>query len=140
MNTPDESCLFPIQRSLKGKLDDFEVTFLVFINIAVSEIRIYNNFFFLFQFKHTWIQLWVCSNASFFYGGEPQGEALRALWNELQFKMQSYITDLWRRLGVIYRQSNSSERVVDYFEATVDRFRGTGKPNFRKFRFELMLR
>ena len=52
----------------------------------------------------------------------------------------SYITDLWRRLGVIYRQSNSSERVVDYFEATVDRFRGTGKPNFRKFRFELMLR
>ena len=21
----------------------------------------------------------------FFYGGEPQGEALRALWNELQF-------------------------------------------------------
>ena len=54
--------------------------------------------------------------------------------------MQSYITDLWRRLGVIYRQSNSSERVVDYFEATVDRFRGTGKPNFRKFRFELMLR
>ena len=76
----------------------------------------------------------------FFYGGEPQGEALRALWNELQFKMQSYITDLWRRLGVIYRQSNSSERVVDYFEATVDRFRGTGKPNFQKFRFELMLR
>ena len=54
--------------------------------------------------------------------------------------MQSYITDLWRRLGVIYRQSNSSERVVDYFEATVDRFRGTGKPSFRKFRFELMLR
>ena len=54
--------------------------------------------------------------------------------------MQSYITELWSRLGVIYRQSNSAERAVDYFEATVDRFRGTGKPNFRKFRFELMLR
>ena len=49
MNTPDESCLFPIQRSLKDKLGDFEVTFLVFINIAVSEIRIYNNFFFYFN-------------------------------------------------------------------------------------------
>ena len=36
VNPSDESCLFPIQRSLKGKLGDLEVTFLVnYISISI---------------------------------------------------------------------------------------------------------
>ena len=50
-------------------------------------------------------------------------EAFQALWIELQFAKQSNII-----CGVMYRQHNSVERLLDYFEETVDRYSATGKP------------
>ena len=49
-------------------------------------------------------------------------EVFQALWIELQFVKQSNIC------GVIYRQHNSVERFLDYFEEAVDRYSATGKP------------
>ena len=50
-------------------------------------------------------------------------EAFQALWIELQFMKQCNII-----CGVIYRQHNSAERFLDYFEEAVDRYSATGKP------------
>ena len=50
-------------------------------------------------------------------------EAFQALWTELQFAKQTNIVR-----GVIYRQHNSAERFIDYFEEAVDRYSATGKP------------
>ena len=50
-------------------------------------------------------------------------EVFHALWIELQFVKQSNII-----CGVIYRQHNSVERFLDYFEEAVDRYSATGKP------------
>ena len=49
--------------------------------------------------------------------------AFQALWIELQFAKQSNII-----CGVIYKQHNSAERFVDYFDKAVDRYSATGKP------------
>ena len=50
-------------------------------------------------------------------------EAFRALWIELQFAKQRNITCV-----VIYKQDNSAERFLHYFEEAVDRYCATGKP------------
>ena len=53
---------------------------------------------------------------------ETTNEAFQALWIELQFAKQSNIT-----CGVIYRQHDSTEPFLDYFEEAVDRYRATGE-------------
>ena len=50
-------------------------------------------------------------------------EAFQALWIELQFAKQSNIA-----CDVIYRQHNSAERFLHYFEEAVDRYCANGKP------------
>ena len=49
-------------------------------------------------------------------------DAFQALWIELQFAKQRNIT-----CDVIYKQDNSAERFLHYFEA-VDRYCAIGKP------------
>ena len=49
-------------------------------------------------------------------------EAFQALWIEFQFAKQSNII-----FGVIYKQNNSAERFVDYFDEAVDSYSATGK-------------
>ena len=50
-------------------------------------------------------------------------EAFRALQLEIEFKTKSNII-----CGVVYRQHNSADRFLNYFEETIDRYGATGKP------------
>ena len=132
---PDESALSKLSfshtniRSLKSNLDDFRCHLLLELDfhfhvIAMSETRIYNDFWLIstqiFQiitsslFQHPF-RLEVIERTS--------NEAFQALWIELQFPKQSNII-----CGVIYRQHNSVDRFLDYFEEAVDRYSATGKP------------
>ena len=50
-------------------------------------------------------------------------KAFRALQLEIEFKTKSNII-----FGVVYRQHNSADRFLNYFEETIDRYGATCKP------------
>ena len=54
--------------------------------------------------------------------GKTSNEAFQALWIELRFASKKNII-----CGIIYRQHNSPERFLEYFEQTLDKFISTGK-------------
>ena len=50
-------------------------------------------------------------------------EAFQALWLEIEFKTKSNII-----CGVVYRQHNSADRFLDYFEESIDHHSVSSKP------------
>ena len=144
---PDESALAKLSffhtniRSLKSNLDDFQCHILLELDfhfniIAVSETRIYNDILdfnpsipnYNFEFVPTplsagGVGMYIDKIMNYTVIEKTSNEAFQALWIELQFPKQSNII-----CGVIYRQHNSVDRFLDYFEETVDRYSATGKP------------
>ena len=53
---------------------------------------------------------------------KTSNEAFQALWIEIEFTKKRNII-----CGVVYRQHNSPERFLEYFEETIDRYSATGK-------------
>ena len=53
---------------------------------------------------------------------KPSNEAFQVLWVELSFASKKNII-----CGIIYRQHNSPERFLEYFEQTLEKFISTGK-------------
>ena len=144
---PDESALSKLPffhtniRSVKRNLDEFQCYILLelgfhFNIIAVSETRIYNDILdftpnipnYNFEFVPTplyagGVGMYIDETMNYTVIERTSNEAFQALWIELQFAKQSNII-----CGVIYRQHNSVERFLDYFEEAVDRYSATGKP------------
>lgn len=50
-------------------------------------------------------------------------EAFQPLWLEIEFTNKSNII-----CGIVYRQHNSADCFLEYFEETIDRYSATGKP------------
>ena len=53
---------------------------------------------------------------------KTSNEAFQALWIELNFALKKNII-----CDIIYRQHNSPERFLEYFEQTLEKFISTGK-------------
>ena len=53
---------------------------------------------------------------------KTSNEAFQALWIELRFASKKNII-----CGIIYRQHNSPESFLEYFEQTLEKFISTGK-------------
>ena len=49
--------------------------------------------------------------------------AFQALWIEIQFPKQANVT-----CGVVYRQHNTPERFLEYFDQTLEKISASGKP------------
>ena len=125
---------------MKSNLDDFQYHILLELDfhfniIAVTETRIYNDILdfnpnipdYNFEFVPTplsagGVGMYIEETMNYAVIERTSNEAFQALWIELQFVKQSNII-----CGVIYRQHNSVEHFLDYFEA-VDRYSATGKP------------
>ena len=98
--------------------------------IAVTETRIYNDILdfnrnipnYNFEFFPTplsagGVGMYIDETMNYTVIERTSNEAFQALWMELQFVKQSNII-----CGVIYKQHNSVERFLDYFEEAVDRY------------------
>ena len=124
-------------------MDDFQCHILLELDfhfniIAVTETRIYNEILnfnpnipnYNFEFVPTplsagGVGMYIDETMNYTVIERTSNEAFQALWIELQFVKQSNII-----CGVIYRQHNSVECFLDYFEEAVDRYSATGKFRF----------
>ena len=98
----------------------------------MSETRVYNDILdfnpnipnYNFEFVRTplsagGVGMYIDETMYYLLKEHQKNEAFQALWIELQFRKQSNII-----CGVInfYRQHNSVDRFLDYFEEAVDRY------------------
>ena len=127
-------------RSLRKNLGNLQTHILSelsfhFSLLAVSETRINNENLdfnpcipnYNFEFVPTplsagGVGMYIDVNLRYRVIEKTSNEAFQALWIEIEFTKKSNII-----CGVVYRQHNSPERFLEYFEETIDRYSATGK-------------
>jgi len=138
---PNFSVLHSNIRSLKRNLDQFQNHLLSELNfhfhiIAVTETRIYNEDIrhlnvtlanYNFEFVPTplaagGVGMYIDDTLPYKVIEKTANEAFQALWLEIQLPKKPNVI-----CGVIYRQHNSPERFLTYFEQTIERIISAGK-------------
>ena len=128
-------------RSLRKNLENFQTHILSELNfhfslLAVTETRINNENLdfnpsipnYNFEFVPTplsagGVGMYIDDNLQYKVIEKTTNEAFQALWLEIEFKTKSNVI-----CGVVYRQHNSADRFLDYFEERIDHYSATGKP------------
>ena len=143
-NGVTDICLFSIKnvRSLKSNLENFQTHFLDELNfhfsvVRITETRIRNaNFIdfnpeipgYTFEYVPTplsarGVGMYIDSEFSYTVLEKSSNGAFQALWVEIHQTNAANVI-----CGVLYRQHNSPEHFLKYFEETVENLITTGKP------------